>query len=99
VLVGAATLLLLCPPVALVCAAVGISTIAASRYASLGSLVGAALAPLLMALRVARGRSPLAYLLYCVGMATFIVVRHRDNVSRLLAGTERKLGQKAEKVT
>jgi len=31
-------------------------------------------------------------------MAAFIVARHRDNIARLRAGGERKLGQKAEPV-
>ncbi len=58
VLVGAATLVMLCPPVAALCAVGGTIAIAFSRYVSLGSLVGAGLAPLLMLRRVAQGRSP-----------------------------------------
>jgi len=98
VLVGAATLIVLCPPVALLCAVAGLGAIAATRYVSLGSLVGACLAPLALAWRVARGRSPRAYLVYAAAMAAFIVARHRDNIARLRAGGERKLGQKAEPV-
>ncbi len=97
VLVGAATLIMLSPAVALRCALAGIATIAATRYVSLGSLVGAVLAPVLLARRVAQGRNPAAHLLYALAMAVFIVVRHRDNIARLRAGTERKLGQQAEK--
>jgi glycerol-3-phosphate acyltransferase PlsY len=39
---------------------------------------------------------PLPYLVYGVVAAALIWVRHIDNIQRLLAGTERKLGQKAQ---
>ena len=98
VLVSAATLIMLCPPVAAIAALVGGTTIALSRYVSLGSIMGSASAPLIIAPFVARGRYPRAYLVYCIVLGSFIVARHHDNIGHLLSGTERKLGQKAERL-
>ena len=52
-----------------------------------------------MGLFVFLGAEPAEYFYFiyaCVG-AGLIVFQHRDNIARLLAGTERKVGQKAEK--
>lgn len=64
-----------------------------SRYMSLGSITGAAgaLIPLIIFQGV-----PIEYLIYTVISAIFIMVTHRDNIKRLVSGTERKLGKKAE---
>jgi glycerol-3-phosphate acyltransferase PlsY len=66
-------------------------TVWLTRYISLGSLVAsAALAPVAFAL----GVSP-AVVLAAALSALVIVQRHRSNLVRLQAGTERRLGQKA----
>lgn len=66
----------------------------ATRYFSLGSLVGTVSATLTMLALVLLGRQPLEYLIY-TGIATgLILFRHRDNIRRLKAGTERKLGER-----
>jgi glycerol-3-phosphate acyltransferase PlsY len=67
------------------------------RYSSLAALMAAILAPVYYALGgdvVWPLQSPMLGLL-CV-MGIFLVWRHRDNVNRLLAGTESKLGTKKE---
>ena len=67
------------------------------RYSSLAALMAAILAPVYYALGgdvVWPLQSPMLGLL-CV-MGIFLVWRHRDNVNRLLAGTESKLGAKKE---
>lgn len=60
------------------------------RYVSLGSLTAALCLPL--------GALVLRYhpstAIAALGVAVMILVRHRDNVARLLAGTERKLGER-----
>lgn len=61
------------------------------RYVSLGSLTAALCVPLGALLL----GEPLAAVLAAVGVAAIIVIRHRDNIARLLAGTERRLGQRA----
>jgi glycerol-3-phosphate acyltransferase PlsY len=65
-----------------------------SRYVSLGSLVAAVAAPLVtagLALAGAVGWGAVAYAAAC---ALLIVISHGDNVARLRAGTERKLGER-----
>lgn len=67
-------------------------------YVSLGSIVAVAILPIAFA-----ALGPLAgwslsdhypLLVLCVLLAFLILVRHRDNIRRLLAGTENKAGRK-----
>lgn len=65
------------------------------RYSSLAALMAAILAPVYYALggdNVWPFQAPMLGLLCLMGI--FLVWRHRDNVNRLLAGTESKLGTK-----
>ena len=93
---GLGVLLALSPAALLVAAAAGVGTIAATRLVSLGSLAGALAGAAALAMQAARGRVPRAHLLFVVGGASFLIYSHRDNIERLLAGTERRLGQPAE---
>jgi acyl phosphate:glycerol-3-phosphate acyltransferase len=65
------------------------------RYVSLASLVGAAFAPFyyLFGDRAAWYASKPVLLAIFV-MTVLLVIRHRENINRLLAGTESKLGAK-----
>jgi acyl phosphate:glycerol-3-phosphate acyltransferase len=88
--------LLAVSPTALLCAAAGgLATIAATRYVSLGSLVGAAVGGAALCWRVQRGSAPRAYLPYALLGPLFLCYSHRDNIQRLLSGTERRLGERA----
>jgi glycerol-3-phosphate acyltransferase PlsY len=42
------------------------------------------------------GHLPLAYIWFGAIGSVLVVARHRENIQRLLSGTERKLGQQAE---
>ena len=66
------------------------------RYVSLASMAGAAFAPFyyLFGDRVAWYTSK-SVLLAIFIMAILLAVRHRENISRLLVGTESKFGKKA----
>ena len=67
-----------------------------TKYMSVGSMSGAVSTwILLIPLVIIRG-TPVEYLAYAIIGAIFIIVMHRDNISRLLAGKERKLGEKVE---
>ncbi len=68
-----------------------------TRYVSLGSLSGAIVGSIVILAQVALGYLPLGYAALAIA-AVIVVVRHRDNIERLRAGTERKLGEKASKV-
>ncbi|MDY6937942.1 MAG: glycerol-3-phosphate 1-O-acyltransferase PlsY [Cyanobacteriota bacterium] len=64
--------------------------LAISRIVSLGSML-AAIGVLALAILT---HQPLAYCLFGVAAAAYIVFRHRANIQRLLDGTEPRLGQK-----
>ena len=66
------------------------TTLAISRYVSLASMLAAASLPFAA---FAFTRSPVLTIV-SAAVATFVVVRHRANIARLLAGTESKIGQK-----
>lgn len=74
-----------------------------TRYVSLGSIIGAAVLPFtyLIALKLGieqgSGGLPTFLALLIAGIA--IIVSHNDNIKRLLAGTERKFGEKASPTT
>ncbi len=80
-----------------VCLAVFAIVVALSRYVSLGSMSGGVTAAVGTAPLVAMGQAGVVYLVFGLVAAGLILVQHRDNISRLLAGTERKLGQPGEK--
>lgn len=64
-----------------------------TRFVSLGSLSGAVLAPVATALLVASGRAELAGVGLAAGGAAVVIAAHADNIARLRAGTERRLGR------
>ena len=78
----------------LVAFVIGIALIAITRYVSLGSVVGALLGALLMCL-VAYINSNPAWAMWGVLLGGFVILAHKDNIERLRAGTERKLGERA----
>lgn len=96
VVTSQAILLLICWPVALIATAIFVAVLAVSRFVSLASLTGTAVALILLAIWVYWQHLPVPYLAYGVLAAGLIWLRHIDNIQRLLAGTERKLGQKAQ---
>lgn len=74
---------------------VALPIIAISRYVSLGSIMGAASGALAIVLLVLLGQLDAASLLFII-LAIFIIIAHRDNIERLLNGTERKLGERVK---
>ena len=73
-----------------------LSVTAATRYVSLGSLVGTIVCAFVIVLLVFTAGQPLANVGFAVVVGAFIIVAHRDNISRVLRGTERRLGEPAE---
>jgi len=83
-------------PAALFGGVVLILTALLTKYMSLGSIAGAiGTYTILVPLTLLKG-SPVEYLIYALIGALFIIVMHRDNINRLMAGTERKLGEKVK---
>ena len=66
-------------------------TLAVSRYVSLSSMLGAVS---LVIAAVVLGRS-VPVVVVTATIAGFVILRHRANISRLLAGTESRVGSKA----
>lgn len=66
--------------------------IAISRIVSLSSIIGAVAVSIFMTLL----HQPIPYVLFGVAGGLYVILRHRSNVERILAGTEPKIGQKVE---
>lgn len=88
---GLGAFLVLVPWAVLPAALVWLVVTATFRYVSLASITAAVCVPL--------GALALGYprpsVLACVFGAAIVVARHRDNIARLTAGTERRVGQRA----
>lgn len=103
VLTGAGVLLLLSPITFALAGIMAFSTIALWRYVSLGSIVGAFTTIICGVAWYIVGRNDphffaavnLPTMLYLLVGPSLVVLFHHDNLRRLLAGKERKLGQKA----
>jgi glycerol-3-phosphate acyltransferase PlsY len=84
-------------PASLILALLGLAVIAVSRYASLASLTIATVMPFVMLYLVLFAGKPVWYLIYGLAAGILIVVLHKGNIQRLLAGTERKVGEKGRR--
>jgi acyl phosphate:glycerol-3-phosphate acyltransferase len=90
---GVATMLGICLalawPVGLIFALVWIGTIAITRISSLGGMAAALSAPISA---IVTGHISLGVGL--LGMALILILKHSENITRLMAGTEPRVGQK-----
>ena len=79
------------PLVALLCLGFFIIIVAITKYVSLGSMLGIGLSPVIMMINHnTKG------VLVTLFLTISVVITHKENIKRLLNGTERKLGQKKE---
>lgn len=78
----------LAPLATAIAIAVFVATTAATRFISAGSIAGAFALPIAAAV----GNLPNPVVAGTVLAAAIVLVRHRGNVSRLMAGTERRIG-------
>lgn len=92
---GAGALLVQAPLPLLAAAPVMIAVVWATRYVSLGSLLAVGVASLVAGVLVVLRLAHPAVLLFMAGVAVAIVLAHVDNIERLRAGTERRLGERA----
>lgn len=77
-------------PAGLVFAAVWLGAMGLTRYSSVGGMSAAVAAPILPMLREDWGVAAMFW-----GMALFVLVKHSENIARLRAGTESKIGAKS----
>ncbi|VBB06162.1 glycerol-3-phosphate acyltransferase plsy [Lucifera butyrica] len=84
---GLGVIAMLVPKVTLIIFLVWGVIVFTTRYVSLGSVVGAALLPVLVWLF----REQTEYLYFSIIAALFVIIRHKANIERLLKGTELKI--------
>lgn len=70
-----------------------------SRYVSLGSVSGAVVSPIVVGLMAVAGWSNVQAFVYALIAGVLVTASHADNIGRLRAGTERKIGQKEQVAT
>lgn len=79
------------PLIALSCLGIFLIIVAITKYVSLGSIIGIAASPIMMMfLNNKKG------VIITLFLAISVTYTHRENIKRLLNGTERKIGQKKE---
>ncbi len=77
---------------ALICLVIFIAIIFLTKYVSLGSIMAAVSAPIVSFILVGSVEN---YLFFTtLVLASLSILRHRNNISRLLSGNENKLGKK-----
>ncbi len=81
------------PLVAMALLPIGVAIALITRYMSVMSISGAVLAAGVLVGLAAAGVLPVAYAVYAGLAGALIVVLHRENIRRLLAGTEPKIGR------
>ena len=78
--------------ISIVCMAIPIIL---TRYMSLGSITGAAVAGITSLIFTLTGHDYWPHAAFALVGGAFVIYSHRDNIHRLLTGTERKIGQPA----
>jgi len=91
---AAGGLIVLIPIACSVGAVVWVLTFALTRYVSLGSVLAAVAVPAVSWYRWSQGAHPIAFSLVASALGLFVIVRHRANIKRLLAGTEPRFAKK-----
>lgn len=82
------------PLTILVLAPVVVGIMWRSRYVSLGSISGGLLAPVITGMLALADLASVPAVAYALGSGLLVTAAHADNIARLRAGTERKIGQK-----
>jgi acyl phosphate:glycerol-3-phosphate acyltransferase len=90
-------MLILCPLAAVAGGLILIITVALTRFASLGSIVGATGSYVILFTLVIVKGYPVECLIFALFAALLIIAAHHDNIGRLISGKERRIGQRAEK--
>jgi len=84
---GVGTMLALSPIVGLSIAVIWAIITYVSKFVSLGSIIALALSPFLMYFF----DQPVSYICYCTIGAIYVIYLHRENIKRLISGTENKV--------
>ncbi len=89
---GTGVLIMLVPVIVVILLGLWAIVVAVSRFVSLGSITVAATFPVLM-LWFFPDNIP--YILFSIVAAAVVVLKHRSNIQRLIAGQENRLGESA----
>jgi glycerol-3-phosphate acyltransferase PlsY len=81
------------PKIGLILLGIFIVVLAVTRYVSLGSIIGAAMFPILSGFFGA-GKKGVVFIIFAALIAIMAITRHHANIGRLLKGTESKFGAK-----
>ena len=103
---GWGALIILSPLAGLVATLIGLSAVALSRYVSLGSILGTLSGIITLIILAVLGMvidgasetfwfAYAEYIWFAVIGAALVIGLHKDNIQRLISGTERKIGQPA----
>ena len=84
------------PWTALIGVGVFVPLVLSTRHVSLGSVAGTTAVALAFVAMALADWNPVAYLWFAVVTGAIITFAHRDNVRRLLRGTERRLGERTK---
>lgn len=96
---GLGVLSVIAPISAVIGAMVFIPITLISRYLSLGSIIGVVAASLSLVALALMDIYSITYTWYAAIGGAIIIWQHRDNIQRLLQGTERRLGNPAAKIS
>ena len=77
------------PRTALITFVIWMAVVITTKYSSLGALISFGLLPLNIILFDSKDKFPVALL-----VTLFILIRHTDNIQRLMKGTERRIGER-----
>ncbi|HCF50122.1 MAG TPA: acyl-phosphate glycerol 3-phosphate acyltransferase [Syntrophomonas sp.] len=88
---AAGVILFLMPQIFLVLVAVMILSVALTRYVSLGSVLAAALLPILCLILI----KPWPFTVMSFFLAALVLFRHHSNIKRLISGQEARITDKA----
>lgn len=88
--------------IGLICLVFALVMMLLTRMVSLGSCTAAVLFPVLTLfinqnyIVLTEGKTGMSYFIYSVLLAAIVIFNHRENIKRIYAGTESKLGQKVK---
>ena len=91
---GLGSFAFIAPQAILIAAGIFIATVAIFRYVSLGSILAVASFPFLVFGIYGYGKTPMIMSLIVI-TCLLIIARHHQNIHRLLAGTESRMGAKS----
>ena len=89
---GLGTILFLTPKITLLAILLFIAVVYITRYVSLGSILCA----IFVSAAIIITKQPLPYIIFALIGSILVIVRHKSNIQRLLAGQENKIGSKVD---